>query len=128
MRAHVNTALAIPATKLPLLHEMEEKAGEGIPRRDSRFAPLNRPLSGLRHPLPLRGGEGKGEGAVSNASRFKGRRHVQVESGAMVTLSRSFVAGEGEALGCRALKARELHALNSRFPIHGPLVFNIPRA
>ena len=47
--------------------------GERIPRADSRFAPLNRPLSGLRHPLPLRGGEGKGEGAVSIASRFMGR-------------------------------------------------------
>jgi hypothetical protein len=47
--------------------------GEIIPRRDSRFESLNRPLSGLRHPLPLRGGEGKGEGAVSIASRFRGR-------------------------------------------------------
>ena len=28
MRAHVNTALEISATKLPLLHEMEERAGE----------------------------------------------------------------------------------------------------
>jgi hypothetical protein len=88
MRAHVNTALEISATKLPLLHEMEERAGE--------------------------------------------RKHVWVESGVMVTLSpalsRSFVAGEGETLGCRALKAREMHALNSRFPIHGPLVFNISRA
>ena len=52
---------------------LRERAGVRIPRRDSRFAPLNRPLSGLRHPLPLRGGEGKGEGAVSIASRFRGR-------------------------------------------------------
>jgi hypothetical protein len=47
--------------------------GERAAQKHSRFAPLNRPLSGLRHPLPLRGGEGKGEGAVSIASRFRGR-------------------------------------------------------
>jgi hypothetical protein len=42
---------------------------------DSRFEPLNRPLSRLRHPLPLKGGEGKGEGAVHFQSRFMGREN-----------------------------------------------------
>jgi hypothetical protein len=31
---------------------------------------MNQPLSGLRHPLPLRGGEGQGVGAVSIALLF----------------------------------------------------------
>jgi len=51
---------------------------ERIPRRDSRFAPLNRPLSGLRHPLPLRGGKGKGEGAVHSQGGLMGRELAPV--------------------------------------------------
>jgi len=42
-----------------------------------RIGTMNRPLSGLRHPLPLRGGEGMGEGAVSIASRFMERPFIR---------------------------------------------------
>ncbi len=62
---------ASPGALFPLTPALT--LGKRILQRDSRFGPLNRPLSGLRHPLPLRGGEGKGEGAVSIASRFRGR-------------------------------------------------------
>jgi anti-sigma factor RsiW len=54
----------------PLTPALSPSEGDRIPRRDSRFAPLNYLLSGLRHPLPLEGGEGKGAGAASIASRF----------------------------------------------------------
>jgi hypothetical protein len=81
----LSSALAIQlAARFPLTPALSPR--ERIPRRDSRFAPLNRPLSGLRHPLPLRGGEGKGEGAVLIASRFRGR-----ETGG--SAGNSFVAG-----------------------------------
>jgi tRNA(Ile)-lysidine synthetase-like protein len=51
----------------------EGRGGERIPRRGSCFEPLNHPLSRFRHPLPLRGGEGKGEGAVHFPFRFMGK-------------------------------------------------------
>ena len=65
-----------------------------IPRRDLRFAPLNRSLSGLRHPLPLQGGEGKGEGAVSIASKFRGRGNQ--EPNCRVTAEGRTAMGEPE--------------------------------
>ena len=37
-----------------------------------RVETTNQPLSRLRHPLPLGGGEGKGEGAVDSIPGFRG--------------------------------------------------------
>ena len=49
---------------------------ESLPGLAPRIAATNQPLSRLRHPLPLRGGEGKGEEAVSTTSSFMGRPAV----------------------------------------------------
>jgi len=74
--------------------------GVRIPRRDSRFEPPNCPLSRLRHPLPPRGGEGKGEGAVHLQCRFTGRARVsgtvafnRINTANPATCRRSGIAG-----------------------------------